>query len=330
MLISLVGKYDTYEYNSQNQMNVSQKKRKFSTLYRGKRKTDDAFVTIKHLKQDSAIQHSDHRLLIEQFLFGVSALHSSVVKTHEIIETEQGYFIIREYLQGVDVKTIICDPDYSYLQNALFACHLGEKMCEVLHELHSNNIIHRDIKPSNIFIEFNNEGKIDVNNFSLKLLDFEMAQVHGANLFYFSKVPFALVYSPPEQILRQTDIINQTSDLYCLALVMYEIITRRPPFYSGNPEMLINYQINKTLSSNSRISREMLAFLQKASSKHLFKLPPNRYSPEQKREFLEEGKQHRFQSAEDMNVEIRKMLVHIQEKINKRKNQNVFSRLFKK
>jgi serine/threonine protein kinase len=50
------------------------------------------------------------------------------------------------------VKTLICDPDYSYLQNALFACQLGEKMCEVLQELHANNIIHRDIKPSNIFL----------------------------------------------------------------------------------------------------------------------------------------------------------------------------------
>ncbi|MFO7868800.1 MAG: protein kinase [Bacteroidales bacterium] len=330
MLISLVGKYDTYEYNSQNQMNSTPKKRKFSAIYRGKRKSDGAYVIIKHIKQYSAIRHNDHKVLIEQFLLGISALHSSVVQTYEIVQLQDEYFIVREYLQGVDAKTLICDPDYSHLQNSFFSCQVGVKMCEVLHELHMHSIIHCNIKPSNIFIECDDEGKIDVHDFSLKIVDFEMAHVHDAQLFYYKKLPFSLVYSPPEQVLHYADVIDNTSDLYCLGLVMYEIITRRPPFYSENHEMLVNFQINKELQKNSRISQDMLSFVQKATSKFKYSLPPNRYSYEQNEKFLEQGKQSRFQSAQDMKEAIEEMMVRFQEKKNKRKNTSWFSRLFKR
>ena len=329
MLISLRGKHDTYECNTSDESNVIQTGRKFSSLYRGKRLSDNSYVCIKHLRDPHCIQNEEHLHIIYTILTNMAQLDKAIVQTYDIIYTEYGYFIVREYLHGVDVKTIICDPDYRELKTSAFACKVGIEVCEVLKKLHSHGIIHRDIKPSNIFIETDDSGRISPENPRIRILDYEMASVHGSNIFSLKKVPFALLYSAPEQVLRFAHLIDERSDVYSLALVVYEIATRRPPFYHENPEMLINLQINHPIQKTPRISKELFAILLQATSKHKFSLPPNKYSHEQLEQFLAQGKTQRYQNAVDFS----KALSMFYQEINQaqqKKSSNSFFSLFRK
>lgn len=328
MLISLTGNNGVYEFDSSNPASVIQTQRKFSALYRGTRKEDGLLVTLKHLRDSSSIQGSEHKDLIFMVLQSIQSLHPGIVNTLDIIETESGYFIVREYLHGVDVKTIICTPDYSHVQTPIFSCMLTVQVCEILQKLHEHGIVHRDIKPSNIFVETEADGRIDPLNLRVRLIDLELAQVHGANIFSLKKVPFALIYSPPEQVLRHAHLIDNRSDLYSLALVAYEIITRRPPFYHENPELLMNLQINQPLVRTSRISKDMLELLHKATSKHKFPLPPNKYRPENLEFFLAKGREGRFQSAEEMKEAFQQKYDELYTKLIKKQQGGFFRKYF--
>jgi len=259
----------------------------------------------------------------------MAKLDERIVQTYDIIHTNYGYFIVREYLHGVDVKTIICDPDYPALKTSAFACKVGIEVCSVLEKLHTHGIIHRDIKPSNIFIETDDSGRISPENPKVRILDYEMASVHGSNIFSLKKVPFALLYSAPEQVLRFAHLIDERSDIYSLALVVYEIATRRPPFYHENPEMLINLQINHPIQKTPRISKELYAILLQATSKHKFLLPPNKYSHEQLEQFLAQGKTNRYQNAQDFLEVLSAFYLQISQ-IKPKKSGNSFFSLFRK
>jgi len=330
MLISLQGKNDIYSFDPENQADVIYTRGKFSSLYRGRRKSDNAVVTIKHLRDSSCINGEQHAELLMQILLGMNDLHSGIAKTYDLISTEAGYFIMREYLQGVDLKAIAYEPDHRNLSTPIFTCKLGIQLCEILSTLHKNGIIHRDIKPSNIFIETDEYGRIDEHNFKVRLIDFELAQVSGASLFVNKKSPFAMIYSPPEQVLRHANLIDATSDLYSLAISLYEFITRRPAFYHKNPEMLINMQLNHTLVKHPRISKDMYSLLLKATSKHKFPLPPNRYKPENLIFFLTKGKEDRFQSGEEFIRSLEFLLDKLEAKQALKDKGNFFTKLFKK
>ncbi|HPY82947.1 MAG TPA: protein kinase, partial [Bacteroidales bacterium] len=324
MLISLRGKYDTYEFDLSQESHIIQKGQKFSSLYRGKRISDNSYVCVKHLHDTQCVQNSEHAHLIFITLTSIEKLDDAIIRTYDIIETEQGYFIVYEYLHGVTIKTITNTPDYPDLTTSKFACKVGIEVCKILKKLHEHGIVHRNIKPSNIFLETDDSGRISPDNPRVRLIDFEIASVHGSNIFSLNKVPFSVLYSPPEQVLYFSHLIDERSDLYSLALVVYEIATRRPSFYHENAAMLINLQINTSIQKNPRISKELFTLLLQATSKHRFSLPPNKYSQEQLEAFLDTGRSQRFQNAHDFSLALSEVFRHLNQPKTRKSRKSFF------
>ena len=81
-----------------------------------------------------------------------------------------------------------------------------------------------------------------------KLIDLGLAKRKND----LEKKPFALIYSPPEQLLKIPQLINETSDLYSLGIVMYELLAGKIPFQQSNPELLMNLQLTQNLVSNKK------------------------------------------------------------------------------
>lgn len=98
---------------------------------------------------------------------------------------------------------------------------------------HETGVIHRDIKPSNLMI--GNDGRV-------KIMDFGIARVRGsARLTRVGTAVGTPLYMSPEQC--RGDEGDERSDLYSLAIVLYEMLGGAPPFSGATEYDLIQAQI---------------------------------------------------------------------------------------
>jgi serine/threonine-protein kinase len=228
-----------------------------------------------------------------------------MVRTNEVI------FIFREFIEGIDLKAIIHDKKKEFYRTPDFTAKVGIKTCEILKAIHHQAIIHRDIKPANILIQNKpNSSEIDYYNPNVRLIDFELAQFRGMNIFNMDRVPVAMGYSAPEQLLRFQHLICPSSDLFALAITLYEFLSGKTGFHHSNPELLMTLQLNHPLIKHVRIPHELFAIMHKATSKQLFQLPPNRYSSAEKELILLKGLENRFKKADELKAALEGFLMH--------------------
>jgi serine/threonine-protein kinase len=92
-------------------------------------------------------------------------------------------------------------------------------------------IVHRDLKPENVMM---------LDGGGVKVMDFGIAKVLQALSKTTTHSVGTLQYMSPEQI--DATAIDGRSDLYCLGLLLYEMLAGRPPFESASPRELLNLQ----------------------------------------------------------------------------------------
>ena len=284
---------------------------KFSSLTKGYRVEDGVTVVIKKIKNEDSVGDDASLKLIRAILMNLHTLHPSISETYDMVRTEQGVFIIREFIDGIDLKAIIHDKKKEYYRTPDFTAKVGVTMCEILKAIHNQTIIHRDIKPANILIQHKpGSNELDYYNPNVRLIDFELAQFRGMNIFKMNKVPVAMGYSAPEQLLRYQNLIGPSSDLFALAITLYEFLSGKPAFYHSNPELLMTLQLNHPIIKQVRIPHELFAIMHKATQKQLFQLPPNRYSTEEREFILMKGLENRFHKADELKAALNGFLLH--------------------
>lgn len=102
---------------------------------------------------------------------------------------------------------------------------LGIDAAEALHAAHESGVIHRDIKPSNLMLDA--QGKIWIT-------DFGLARVRGDQaLTKTGDVVGTQRYMSPEQAAGQTALVDPRSDVYSLAVTLYELLTLQPAYVAG-------------------------------------------------------------------------------------------------
>lgn len=132
-------------------------------------------------------------------------------------------FMVMEYLDGNDLNQIL---RHHGPQSPAIVCDLMLQACEGMAEAHSIGIVHRDIKPSNFFITRRPDGSM-----LLKILDFGISKtpVGITELTGTQTVIGTPTYMAPEQ-MRTARSADQRSDIWSIGVVMYQLLTGRPPF----------------------------------------------------------------------------------------------------
>jgi hypothetical protein len=123
-----------------------------------------------------------------------------------------------------------------------------------------------------------------------------------------SKRPFVLVYSPPEQVLGFHNLMGFHSDLYNIALLIFEMVVKESAYESNLSVKLMNLQTSFPLPVKKVIPPELMEILLKGAAKYHFKKPPNHYSRDEIYDRLCTGIEQRFKNA----AEFREALLRFQ------------------
>jgi len=170
-------------------------------------------------------------VLLERFESERQALarmnHPAIAKVYDAGATSDGtpYFVM-EYVPGIPI-TLYCDQKRLSIRQRL---ELFLKVCEGVQHAHQKAILHRDLKPANILVT-EIDGKPAPH-----IIDFGIAKAIGdrdplATMFTragnFVGTP---VYMSPEQANPDMQDVDTRSDVYSLAVILYELLTGALPF----------------------------------------------------------------------------------------------------
>jgi len=223
-----------------------------------------------------AMQRVEHPNVIRVFEAGTH--EGCPFFTMELVEGKE----IRKYLDGdepivlsgkdgpptglftVEQRTRLNAPD-----RVKKVADLIIKVAFALAEIHSHRIVHRDLKPDNILV--NRAGVA-------KLMDFGIAKQLSANSEHSSggMVVGTFKYLSPEQALGGE--IDGRADLYCLGIIMYELLSGRHPFYSENSVGYAYHHARKPPPEMDKFNPEIHQKLKLVCEKLIKKEAKDRYS----------------------------------------------------
>jgi len=109
------------------------------------------------------------------------------------------------------------------------AVNIATQCCEALAEAHRQGVVHRDVKPSNIMLQARHQGPGFV-----KMVDFGVATLDDRETAPGRSPAGTPCYMSPEQLAGQP--VDGRSDIYSLAVVIYELLVGQPPFLASSPE----------------------------------------------------------------------------------------------
>ena len=224
----------------------------------------DRSVALKFLPPELT-RDAEARLRFVHEAKAASALdHPNVCTIHEIGETEDGQsFIAMACYEGETLKERIKRGPLSVDQ----AISIARSIAAGLAKAHARGIVHRDIKPANIFL---------TSDELVKILDFGLAKLSSATqITHAGSTLGTVAYMSPEQ--ARGEEVDHRADLWCLGVVLYEMVTGRPPFRADENQALIFSILNDEPDPPTAVRSGVPIELERLIARCLEKEPGARY-----------------------------------------------------
>lgn len=164
--------------------------------------------------------------------------HPNIIKLFEYYEDEENYYLAYEYLPGGELFDYILDHK-SFSETT--ACHFIKQILSALIYLHSNGIVHCNLKPESLLLDKTEPLPI------LKLIDFEYSSSFE-NITNTAIKSQELLYSAPEIITSGS--YSEKSDIWSCGVILFILISGKPPFYGESNDDLIKNILNCKCSFN--------------------------------------------------------------------------------
>ncbi|HTM60010.1 MAG TPA: serine/threonine-protein kinase [Burkholderiales bacterium] len=190
--------------------------------------------------------------------------HPNIVTIHDVGKAGDVVFMAMEYIEGVELKTLIGEGRPLRLPQAV---SIAAQVAEGLAFAHQRGVVHRDIKPANIMV---------VANGPVKITDFGIARMRGAgDLTQTGMLLGSPKYMSPEQVIGKR--ADHRSDIFSLGVILYEMLVGAAPFNGENVTALMYQIVNFVPPAPSTVNREIPEVLDYIVAKSIAKPLEERY-----------------------------------------------------
>jgi serine/threonine protein kinase len=188
-----------------------------STVYLARDATLERWVAVKILHREISDQPDQLERFSREARTVAQLSHPNVVAVIDAGEDGGHPYIVFEYVQGETLKDRIERLGRLPLDEAsAYAIEVGRGLAAA----HARRMVHRDVKPQNVLIDA--EGRAKVTDFGIA------RELESDGLTATGRVLGTTDYVSPEQAMGHN--VDARSDIYSLGVVLFEMLTGRPPF----------------------------------------------------------------------------------------------------
>ena len=244
-------------------------------------------VALKVLPQDIAAD-ADRLLRFEREAFAASSLnHPNILTIFEFGSHGQTHFLASEFVDGESLRERVGRATMTFVE----ALDIGIQIASALQAAHVAGIVHRDIKPENVMIRA--DGYVKVLDFGLAKLSEAIATGSEEATRKQLRTQAGIImgtaaYMSPEQA-RGLEVDRRT-DVWSLGCVLYEMLTRQPPFRGDTTTDVLANIIHSEPIPIRELRRDANDELDRIISKVLCK-----------------NREERYQTAKDLSVDLKQL-----------------------
>ncbi len=176
-------------------------------------------------------------------------------------------YIVMEYVDGMTLRQLLASGRRLLPERAL---EISAGVLSALDYAHRHGIVHRDIKPANVMLT--RTGDVKVMDFGIARA---MNDTNTATMTAAQSVMGTAQYLSPEQ--ARGEVVDARSDLYSASVLLYELLTGKPPFTGDSPVSIAYQHVSEMPTPPSQVDPGVTSEIDAVVLRALAKSPDDRY-----------------------------------------------------
>ena len=235
-----------------------------AVVYKARCHRLNRLVAVKILKDDYSQDDEFRRRFHAEGQAVAMVSHPNIVSVYDVSTSNDADYIVMELIDGISLKQYM---EKKGVLNWKETLHFAIQIGKALEHAHGRGIVHRDIKPHNVMV---------LKNGSVKVADFGIARVMSESNTLTREALGSVHYISPEQ--AKGGRVDNRSDIYSLGVVMYEMMTGRPPYDGESPVAVAIQHINGGAAMPSTLNPNIPGGLEQIIMKAMAHDPAARYN----------------------------------------------------